>query len=87
METATDAAGTPIVLAKGGDSIAATPNGKTVYVLIISLKARPDPHGRNAALAPIPVGSQPFALVMTSDGRTLYVWNTVASATRSACAP
>ena len=69
-------AGSPIVLAKGGQSIAVTPNGKTVYVPIISLKAViPIRTATNTALPPIPVGYEPFAMVVTPNGRTVYVGN------------
>jgi DNA-binding beta-propeller fold protein YncE len=77
VDTVTDTAGAPIVIAKGGQSIAARPNGKTVYVPIISLKAViPIRTATNMALAPIPVGSEPFAIVVTPNGRTAYVGNT-----------
>jgi DNA-binding beta-propeller fold protein YncE len=63
-------------LAKGGQSIAVTPNGKTVHVPIISLKAViPIRTATNTALPPIPVGDEPFAVVVTPNGRTVYVGN------------
>ena len=76
VDTVTHSAGSPIVLAKGGQSIAVTPNGKTVYVPIISLKAViPIRTATNTALPPIPVGDEPFAMVVTPNGRTVYVGN------------
>jgi DNA-binding beta-propeller fold protein YncE len=58
VDTVTRVAGAPIVLGRGGQSIAARPNGKTVYVPIISLNAViPIRTADNMALAPIPVGS------------------------------
>jgi len=77
VDTFTHTAGTPMVLAKGGQSIVATPNGKTLFIPIISLSAVvPIDLHTHTVLPAIPVGADPFPIVVTPDGRTVLVGNT-----------
>jgi DNA-binding beta-propeller fold protein YncE len=77
VDTVTHTAGAPVVVAKGGQSIAVTPNGKSVYVPITSLNAViPIRTATNTALAPIPVADIPYPIIVTPNGRTVYVGNT-----------
>jgi YVTN family beta-propeller protein len=80
VDTRTHAAGAPIVIGGGAQSITVTPNGKTVYVPNGVLNAVTALHtATNTLLPPIPVGGEPFAIVATPDGKTVYVGNTTSA--------
>jgi YVTN family beta-propeller protein len=70
----TRVAGPPITFATGGQSIAVTPNGKTVYVPTADAVI-PIDTVTNTALPAIAVGSEPFSILVTpsytSDGVAL----------------
>jgi YVTN family beta-propeller protein len=77
VDTRTHIAGPPILIGGGAQSIAVTPNGKTVYVPNGVLNTvTPITTATNTARPPIPVGGEPFALVVTPNGRRVYVGNT-----------
>jgi len=70
VNTRTHAAGAPIVIGGGAQSIAVTPNGKTVYVPNGVLNTVTVPRtATNTLLPPIPVGGEPFAIVATPNLR------------------
>ena len=53
---------------------AATPDGKTVYVVTLSTnRVTPISTAANTAGKPIRVGKEPDAIAITPDGRTAYV--------------
>jgi hyaluronoglucosaminidase len=66
VDTVTHTGGSPIVIGGGAQSIAVTPNGKTVYVPngVLSM-VTPIRTATNTARPPIPVGGEPFAMVVT----------------------
>ena len=80
VDTVTHTAGSPIVIGGGAQSIAVTPNGKTVYVPngVLNM-VTPIRTATNTARPPIPVGGQPFAIVVTPNGRTVNVGNTTSA--------
>ena len=76
ISTTTNQAGTPIGLgsAVNAVSLAATPNGKTVYAVTFSPnRVIPISTATNTAGKPIKVAKQPDAIAITPDGRTAYV--------------
>jgi DNA-binding beta-propeller fold protein YncE len=81
VNVATDTAGKPIKIA--GSVIAASPDGRTVYV-VTDTKTGPDSYSgvvvpintaTDAVGRPIPVGAQPDAIAFAPDGKTAYVAN------------
>ena len=75
ISTTTNQAGTPIGLGSTVNtvSLAATPNGKTVYVTLSPNRVIPISTATNTAGKPIKVGKEPDAIAVTPDGRTAYV--------------
>ena len=75
IRTATNTAGPPITVPLA-QSIAITPDGKTVYVPNATNPAvTPIRTATNTAGPPIPVGNSPFGIVITPNGKTAYVTN------------
>jgi hyaluronoglucosaminidase len=80
VDIRTHAAGAPIAIGGGAQSIAVTPNGKTVYVPNGVLNAVTALHtASNTLLPPIPVGGEPFAIVAIPNSKTVYVGNTTSA--------
>jgi len=74
VNTHTQTAGPAIAIGGGAQSIAITPDSRTVDVPNGVLNTvTPIRTATNKAGPPIPVGDEPFALVVTPNGRTVYV--------------
>jgi YVTN family beta-propeller protein len=85
IATATNTAGPPIMAGSYPENIVITPDGKTLYVASGSYYANgsysygttvtPIATATNTAAPPITVGSQPYGMAITPDGKTVYVAN------------
>lgn len=67
--------GKPVKLGYLPDLIAATPDGKTIYVAGVGSTVTPITTATGTPGKPIRVGSDPAAMAVTPDGKTVYVVN------------
>ncbi len=85
IQTATNTPGASIPVGNNPDSLAITPDGKTVYVANANYGCLVDPNcsgtvtpidtATNTAGTPITVGTYPRVIAITPDGKTAYVVN------------